>query len=148
MNIRWTAAASLALLVAACSGGSKDDRAAAQQRASAMGKDFALTKQSITMPTDETETWPAGPGDEQVDVNCRACHSPSMVLAQPPLKHDEWVKVIDKMRTVYKASINEADMPQILAYLDDFSARQSAAGQSAAPGSAANQAQAKVKNSP
>jgi hypothetical protein len=50
-----------------------------------------------------------------------------MVLTQPPLTHEEWVKVVDKMRTTYKAAISEEDMPMILAYLDAFSARQAAA---------------------
>lgn len=121
MNARMIAAAGAALVLASCSASPDQDRP------SAMGKEFALTSQSITLPTDETEKWPAGPGAEQIDGNCRACHSPSMVLTQPPLSHDEWVKVVDKMKTVYKAPISDQDLPMIMAYLDNLSARQLAA---------------------
>lgn len=124
MNARLIVLAGTALIVGSCSRSEKESKPAEMSRPTAMGKDFFLTSQSITLPTDENETWPAGPGAEQIDVNCRACHSPSMVLTQPPLSHEEWVKVIDKMRTTYKAAINESDVPMILAYLDEYSARQ------------------------
>lgn len=122
MSARAIAVVGAALLLAGCSRNSAD--AERQPRRSAMGKDFALTSQSITVPADDSEQWPAGPGAEQMDANCRACHSPSFVLTQPPLSHDEWVKVVDKMRTTYKAAVNEQDIPMILAYLDNFSAQQ------------------------
>lgn len=131
MNAAMIALAGAAILLAGCSGGQDKERAN-QPRPSAMGKEFALTSQSIALPTDETERWPAGPGVEQIDVNCRACHSPSMVLTQPPLSHDEWAKVVDKMKTTYKAPIDDKDLPMILAYLDDFSAKQLAANASRA----------------
>lgn len=109
--------------VAACSAnGGKD--AADAARPSAMGADFALTSQSITLPVDANETFPAGPHADAMEANCRACHSPSMILVQPPLSHDDWAKEVDKMRSVYKASVAEEDVPAILAYLDDYSARQ------------------------
>lgn len=126
MSARAIAVVGAALLLAGCSGSPDKGQAEQQPRRSAMGNDFALTSQSITLPTDETETWPAGPGAEQIETNCRACHSPSMVLTQPPLSREEWVKVVDKMRNTYRAVINEEDLPMILAYLDNFSARQRA----------------------
>lgn len=138
MSARAIAAAGAVLLLAGCSGSPDKGKAEQQQpRRSAMGNDFALTSQNIALPTDETETWPAGPGAEQIDTNCRACHSPSMVLTQPPLSHDEWVKVVDKMRTTYRAVINDEDLPMILTYLDNFSARQRAASGPAASASPA-----------
>ena len=136
MSARAIAVVGAALLLASCSRNSDEDEVEQRPRHGAMGADFALTSESITLPTDEAEMWPAGPGAEQIDLNCRACHSPSMVLTQPPLSHDEWVKVIDKMRTTYKAAVNEQDIPAILAYLDNFSAKQLAT--MPAPGPAAS----------
>lgn len=138
MSARAIAVAGAALLLAGCSGSPDKGQAEQQPRRGAMGNDFALTRQSIALPTDETETWPAGPGAEQIDVNCRACHSPSMVLTQPPLSHDEWVRVVDKMRTTYRAAINDEDLPMILAYLDNFSARQLARMPASGPAASAS----------
>ena len=87
-------------------------------------KDFKPVNAAITLPDAFKEQFPAGPGAEAMDNNCRTCHSPSMVLVQPPLKHDEWAKEIDKMVKVYKAPVNPADLPAIAAYLDALSARQ------------------------
>ena len=85
---------------------------------------FKLTDTSVTLPDDSAETYPAGPGAEAMNNTCRACHSPSMVLLQPPLRHEEWVKEVDKMRGTFKAPVADNDMPAILAYLDALSARQ------------------------
>lgn len=103
-------------------------------------KDFKPVGASITLPDAFKETFPAGPGAEAMDNNCRTCHSPSMVLVQPPLKHDEWAKEIDKMIKVYKAPVNAADLPAIAAYLDALSAKQAA---SLTPGSDAGSAKGK-----
>lgn len=88
--------------------------------------DFALRSTAITLPDDSGERYPLAPGAEAMDNNCRACHAPAMVLVQPPLPHAVWAKEIDKMRTVFKAPVPEADVPRILAYLDALSARQKA----------------------
>lgn len=88
---------------------------------------FKLTTTAVTLPDASAEAYPAGPGAAAMDANCRACHSPSMVLLQPPLKHEDWVKELDKMRGAYKAPINAADEPAILDYLDVLSAGQGAA---------------------
>lgn len=140
MSARAIAVIGAALLLAGCSRSPDAGQDEQQPRRSALGADFALTSQSITLPTDETEKWPPGPGAEQIETNCRACHSPSMVLTQPPLSHDEWVKVIDKMRTTYKAVINEQDIPMILAYLDNFSAKQLATMPASTPAASASPA--------
>lgn len=87
-------------------------------------KDFKLTNASITLPDPSGEMFPAGPGSDAMDNNCRACHSPAMVLTQPPLKHEDWVKTVDKMRNVFKAPVQESDIPAILGYLDAYSAKQ------------------------
>lgn len=137
MNARTTllGTAVAALLIAgglaACSKSGTDDAG----NNPAMGKDFKLTSETITLPSDADEEFPAGPGAEAINNNCRACHSPSMVLVQPPLTHEEWVAEVDKMRNTFKAPIDEAAIPDIIAYLDGYSAKlkQSAGGTPAAP---------------
>ncbi len=76
---------------------------------------------SITLPED-TATFPAGPGVEAITANCTACHSPDMILNQPPLTREQWQSSIDKMRSVYKASIDPAAEGAILDYLEGVSA--------------------------
>lgn len=92
----------------------------------AVGKDFALKETTITYPDDSEEVFPDGPNMELVNNNCRACHSPSTILVQPPLDHAKWEETVKKMVEVYKAPIAPADVPGILAYLDDWSAKEKA----------------------
>lgn len=75
---------------------------------------IALTSQSITLP-DETVTLPASA--DIVTVNCTACHSPDLILAQPKLKPEQWQAEVTKMRGAYKATIDEQDDGKIVAAL-------------------------------
>lgn len=77
---------------------------------------------TVTLPED-TGAFPAGLGVQAVTANCGACHSPSMILTQPKLTRDQWKANIKKMREVYKAPIDPAAEPAILAYLEGISAR-------------------------
>ena len=76
----------------------------------------ALTSTSIELPADEAML-PEGPGAEIVTANCSGCHSASMIMAQPTLPAAKWRETVEKMRTVYKAPIADADVPAIVAYL-------------------------------
>lgn len=76
---------------------------------------------SVTLPED-SGVYPEGTGKDAVIENCGACHSPSMILTQPKLTADQWKSTIKKMREVYKAPIDPAAEPAILAYLDGVSA--------------------------
>lgn len=71
----------------------------------------------VSLPQDFDVEYPAGPGVEAVNANCRACHSPSMVLTQPPLSAEEWHKEVRKMIDVYKAPIAEDQVEAITSYL-------------------------------
>ena len=73
---------------------------------------IVLTSQSITLP-DETVTLPASA--EIVTINCTACHSPDLILAQPKLKPEQWQAEVTKMRGAYKATIDEKDDGKIVA---------------------------------
>ena len=129
MNARiLIVAATSALVLAGCSASKTGEAGSGEAaRPSAMGKEFTLASQNITLPTDENETFAPGPNVDTLNIDCRACHSPSMILVQPPLKHDEWVKEVDKMRTTFKAPIADEDVPKIVAYLDAYSAQQAGA---------------------
>lgn len=58
-----------------------------------------------------------GEGSDPVNNNCTACHSAEMILAQPALSKATWQAEVTKMSKVYKASIDEADIPAIVDYL-------------------------------
>lgn len=81
---------------------------------------IALRSVSLTLPATD-EPLPPGPNRAAVSAGCTACHSPGMLLAQPPLKHEQWQAIVTKMREAYKAPVAEADDAAILAYLDHLS---------------------------
>jgi hypothetical protein len=82
----------------------------------------AITLHSVKFALpDADEPLPAGPNLAAVSANCTACHSAGMILAQPPLKHEQWQATVTKMREAYKAPIPEADDAAIVAYLDHLS---------------------------
>ena len=60
---------------------------------------------------------PPGPNVEQFTAYCRLCHSPRLVLTQPPLTNKQWGAVVKKMVTVYGAPIPPSQEPDIIAYL-------------------------------
>ncbi len=82
---------------------------------------FAFTDVAVNLPQD-TATFPVREGVEAMNANCAACHSTSMILLQPALTTDEWKAEIKKMREVYKAPVDPAAEPAILAYLEATSA--------------------------
>ncbi len=82
---------------------------------------FTFTDVVIRLPQD-TALFPVRDGVEAMNANCAACHSTSMILLQPALTSDEWKAEIKKMREVYKAPIDPAAEPAILAYLEAMSA--------------------------
>lgn len=61
---------------------------------------------------------------EPMNANCLACHSSAMVTYQPALSPGQWRDTVAKMKTVYKAPIDSADEPAIIAWLNAHSARQ------------------------
>ena len=82
---------------------------------------FAFTDVAVRLPAD-TATFPVREGVEAMTANCAGCHSTSMILLQPALTRDEWKAEIKKMREVYKAPVDPAAEPAILAYLEATSA--------------------------
>jgi cytochrome c5 len=82
---------------------------------------FVFRDVTIRLPQDAGQ-FPARAGVEAMNANCAACHSTSMILLQPALTTAEWKAEIKKMREVYKAPIDPAAEPAILAYLEAMSA--------------------------
>lgn len=83
---------------------------------------LAFRNVRVSLPQDFDVEYPAGPGVDAVNANCRACHSPSMALTQPPLSAEEWHKEVRKMIDVYKAPIPEDQVGAITGYFAALSA--------------------------
>jgi DMSO/TMAO reductase YedYZ molybdopterin-dependent catalytic subunit len=79
-----------------------------------------LRSAAISLPTDDLAL-PPGPARELVARDCTTCHSPAMILYQPPLARGTWQEEVTKMRAVYKATVPDADMPAIVDYLASLS---------------------------
>jgi len=85
-----------------------------------------LRSTTVSLPADYDVEYPAGPGAEAANAHCRACHSPSMALVQPPLSEAEWRGEVKKMMTVYKAPVPEDQIEPIVAYFTALSQQQKA----------------------
>jgi hypothetical protein len=75
-----------------------------------------LKSPKLDVPTSDT-MFPAGPGSNEINNNCLACHSADHVLNQPSLSRVAWQEVVDKMITAYKAPISPEDAKAIVDYL-------------------------------
>ena len=80
-----------------------------------------LSSVSVAFPGDDP-FFPEGPGGDLMNGHCVACHSASMVLTQPALSRPQWTAEVQKMRTTYKAPVDEKDVPAIVDYLTALSA--------------------------
>jgi hypothetical protein len=76
---------------------------------------LTLTSVSIDLP--DPGTMFSGPGADAVNNNCLACHSAGMVLTQPALPAAAWQAEVEKMIHVFKAPVDEKDVPAIVGYL-------------------------------
>jgi mono/diheme cytochrome c family protein len=58
------------------------------------------------------------PGYAKAQASCVACHSAEYMRYQPPTAaRPYWDTMVKRMKTVFNAPINEADMPEIVDYL-------------------------------
>jgi mono/diheme cytochrome c family protein len=58
------------------------------------------------------------PGYAKAQSNCVACHSAEYMLYQPPTApRAYWEAMVTRMKVVFKAPIDDADMPAIVDYL-------------------------------
>jgi len=74
---------------------------------------------SITLPSDGMQLkGSALPGYAKAQANCVACHSAEYMLYQPPsAPRAYWDNMVKRMKAVFKAPIDDADMPVIVDYL-------------------------------
>ena len=74
---------------------------------------------SIDLPPDGVQLKPSAlPGYAKAQTNCVACHSAEYMLYQPPTApRPYWDAMVKRMKLVFKAPIDDADMPAIVDYL-------------------------------
>jgi len=82
------------------------------------GAAMAASK-TITLPPDGVQLKPSAlPGYAKAQANCVACHSAEYMQYQPPTApRAYWDAMVKRMKTVFKAPIDDADMPAIIDYL-------------------------------
>jgi mono/diheme cytochrome c family protein len=98
----------------------KTIRLAAIATALAFGTAFALaTPKTITLPPDGVALRPSPlPGYAKAQVDCVACHSAEYMLMQPPnAGRPYWDAMTKRMKAVFKAPFDDADIPLIVDYL-------------------------------
>jgi hypothetical protein len=75
-----------------------------------------LKSPNVEVPSTDM-MFPAGPGSDEINSGCLACHSADHVLNQPSLTRDNWEEIVNKMIKAYKAPIDPADATKIVDYL-------------------------------
>jgi hypothetical protein len=78
----------------------------------------AQTKR-IELPADGVSLTPSPlPGYAKAQTHCVVCHSAEYMVYQPAnASRTYWTAMVHRMKDVFKAPINEADMPEIIDYL-------------------------------
>ena len=77
---------------------------------------LSLKSVSVDLPPGGS-MFPTGRNSDTANADCLACHSADMVLNQPALSKSEWQAEVNKMRTSYKAPIDQKDVALIVDYL-------------------------------
>jgi mono/diheme cytochrome c family protein len=77
---------------------------------------FVLKSTKVTLP-DSTAVFPPGTGADVANANCLVCHSVGMVMNQPTLPKAVWEAEVNKMRNVFKATVDESNVAAITDYL-------------------------------
>jgi mono/diheme cytochrome c family protein len=74
---------------------------------------------TMTLPPDGAELRPSDlPGYAKAQANCVSCHSAEYMLFQPPnASRGYWDAMTKRMKAVFKAPIDDADIPVIVDYL-------------------------------
>lgn len=84
----------------------------AVERADAGAKSMVLPADGVQLKASPL------PGYAKAQASCVACHSAEYMLYQPPsAPRPYWDAMVKRMKTVFKAPIDDADMPAIVDYL-------------------------------
>jgi hypothetical protein len=78
----------------------------------------AVTK-VIQLPPDSEQLRPSAlPGYAKAQAQCVACHSAEYMLYQPATApRGYWENMVKRMKTVFRAPVNDEDIPVIVDYL-------------------------------
>lgn len=60
---------------------------------------------------------PPGPHRGEFQAACVTCHSPRLVLNQPPLAREKWAETVHKMVAAYGAPMTPDDEARVVEYL-------------------------------
>jgi len=84
----------------------------------AAGSSHAVVKVMV-LPADPVQLKPSAlPGYAKAQAQCVACHSAEYMQFQPPTAaRPYWDTMVKRMKAVFKAPVNDADMPEIVDYL-------------------------------
>jgi mono/diheme cytochrome c family protein len=79
----------------------------------------AAAPKTISLPPDGVQLRTSAlPGYAKAQVECVACHSAEYMLYQPPnAARPYWDAMTKRMKAVFKAPIDDADIPAIVDYL-------------------------------
>ncbi len=77
------------------------------------------TEVSIVLPADGVQLHASAlPGFEKAKAECVACHSAEYMVYQPAsAPRAYWEAMVMRMKTVFKAPIDDADVPLLVDYL-------------------------------
>lgn len=77
------------------------------------------TTKTIALPADGVELEPSElPGYLKARANCMTCHSAEYVRYQPTTApRPYWEAMVKRMKTVFNAPIDDADVPDLVDYL-------------------------------
>ena len=85
----------------------------------ALGLAGLSQSKSIELPPDGAQLKASPlPGYAKAQAQCVACHSAEYMLYQPAnASRAYWETMVKRMQQVFKAPVNDADMPEIVDYL-------------------------------
>ncbi len=85
----------------------------------ALGAAGQLAAKSMELPVDGMLLKPSTlPGYVKAQSQCVACHSAEYMVYQPPTApRAYWENMVKRMKVVFKAPLDDADMPEIIDYL-------------------------------
>ena len=85
----------------------------------AAGAPVGAVPKTMDLPADSAELRPSPlPGYAKAQAQCTACHSAEYMLYQPPnAGRPYWDAMTKRMKAVFKAPIDDADIPVIVDYL-------------------------------
>ena len=96
--------------------GTRENPQAPVSPASAAPAGTTFPVETIVLPHDEPEL-PPGPHERTFAASCTICHSPRLVMTQPPSPRKTWEEEVHKMVKTYGAPITPEAEGQIVDYL-------------------------------